>query len=575
MLKSPRRPAAARHLLAKTRRALLEALEPRTLLSVTIVNSKTATFTDVDGDLVTVAVTKGTLTQANFITASSDLGQQLQELDLPAAFAGSNVTISVKQTGTGNGLTNVGYINATGNSLGAVSVAGDLGRINVGGAGKVGLASLNVFSLGRQGTSSQQTGGSLVSNITSLGTLLVTTDINQAFINVGAGIGSVKVGGSLIGGTAANSGSIQSTTGNIGNIFIGHDVSASTDVSAASANSSTAIGAIGGSIGNITIVGSVIGGAGRDSSEIFANGNIGKILIGGNITGSTGAFSAEIEANAIASITVNGSLTGGDGAGSGSFLPGTMGNVTIAGSVIGGNGSDSAAIFSSGDLGKVVVGQDLIGGSSNATSPSFTGYIEASGKIAGVFIGGSVVAGSTTAGGLLESGSIRAGITIASVQINGNLVGTTTQNAIIDAGSAIGAILIGGRVDHAQILAGYTTDPDTGALSAANGAAQIGKLTVDGDWIAGTVMAGTAVGADTLPGTSDDIPIAGAGSGKGAISSITIFGQVFGTAAAGDHFGFISSTIGSFTAAGIKAPLTKLKDSLLIGGTDDVTILEK
>ncbi len=260
------------------------------------------------------------------------LGEQLQQLDLSAAaFAGTNLTISVKQTGTGDGLTNVGYIKAIGNLLGTVTVAGDLGRIDAGGGGKAGITSLSFFSLGRQGTSSQQTGGNLISNITSLGTIAVTTDINQAFVNVTGSIGSIKVDGSLIGGTAANSGSIQSANGSIGTVFVGQNLFPSSDVGAAAATGAASIQAGDGSIGNVTVVGWILGGSARDSAEISANDKLGKVLIGGSLSGGGGDFSAEVEATTIASVTVNGSITGGGGNGSGSLLPGSMGTLFVGG----------------------------------------------------------------------------------------------------------------------------------------------------------------------------------------------------------------------------------------------------
>ena len=601
-MRTTRHPLASRkHRATHLRAALLESLEPRTLLTVLIATGgKSASFTDIDGDHVTVTVSKGTLTTGLFITAASGQGEQLQELDLPGpTFAGANVTIAVTQAGGGDGKTNVGYINANANSLGKVVVAGDLGRIDAGFA-KKGITSLTVNSMGAQGTSSQQAGGSLVSTIDALGSLNVTTDVNQVQIKVIFNIGSVNVGGSLIGGTVINSGSIQSISGNIGNVFVGGSLSAMTGISAASANSAASIKAPNGSIGNVTVNGSLIGGSAQDSAEIAAHTKMGKVIIGGSLIGGSGDFSAEIEANSIASINITGSLNGGAGESSGALLPNTLGNtvlggsivggagigsgsinpvamkdISVGGSIIGGAGFDSGSIFcNGGNIGKVTVTQNLTGGNSTSSSDFYTGYIEATGKIASVFIGGDVTAGNNTGGGTLLSGSIRAGTTIGSVQINGSLLGTSTLNAVISAGSKISTILIGQSVNQAQILAGYTTSSNAADTSPTNGAGQLGKLTVSGNWTASSVMAGTEVGTDTLPGTPDDTSIPGKGAGKGSIGSITIVGQVAGSVASGDHFGFISNKITAFTSNGTKALLTKNKDNLLLAGTNDVNILE-
>src|SRR5207247_6893856 len=57
-------------------RLVMEQLETRYVPAVTIVNALTATYTDVDGDHVTVKVTAGTLTAGNFTTAASGAGDQ-------------------------------------------------------------------------------------------------------------------------------------------------------------------------------------------------------------------------------------------------------------------------------------------------------------------------------------------------------------------------------------------------------------------------------------------------------------------------------------------------------------------
>ena len=63
---------------------MLEPLEFRALLSVVILpGGKSATYHDVDGDNVTVAVSVGTLLTGNFTTVASGSGEQLQVMDMP------------------------------------------------------------------------------------------------------------------------------------------------------------------------------------------------------------------------------------------------------------------------------------------------------------------------------------------------------------------------------------------------------------------------------------------------------------------------------------------------------------
>jgi hypothetical protein len=85
-----------------------ERLEGRDVPSVVIVNPTTATYTDVDGDHVTVKVSKGTLTAGLFTTLATGKGDQLQEINFSGGgFDGANLTISVVKVVGGDGLANV------------------------------------------------------------------------------------------------------------------------------------------------------------------------------------------------------------------------------------------------------------------------------------------------------------------------------------------------------------------------------------------------------------------------------------------------------------------------------------
>jgi hypothetical protein len=89
---------------------MIEILETR------IAPAAVVTFTDVDGDLVTITASKGT--KAQLEAAAGDLtDKRLQVLDLTGTtdFDGAKISISAKpQAGIGDGLVNVGRINATG-----------------------------------------------------------------------------------------------------------------------------------------------------------------------------------------------------------------------------------------------------------------------------------------------------------------------------------------------------------------------------------------------------------------------------------------------------------------------------
>ena len=130
-----------------------------------------------DGELVTVALSKGTLTSANFVSTPSGIGEQLQLINLSAGgYDGANLTLTVKKVVSGDGLANVGFIDSTGHDLGRITVPGDLGRINAGDANTAtpGIKSLTVSSMGSLDLTTQSGAASLESDITgSLGALTV------------------------------------------------------------------------------------------------------------------------------------------------------------------------------------------------------------------------------------------------------------------------------------------------------------------------------------------------------------------------------------------------------------------
>src|SRR5690348_8570534 len=154
----------------------IEPLEPR------IAPAAVVMVTDVDGDLVAVKTSKGTVDQLKAVLKTSGAGftGTIREIDFSTAplvgginpFAGTDLTITVvKQGQNGDKRVNVGYIDASstdgaGNDgaaivLGNVKIGGDLGQIDVGGGGNgTVLKSLTVQSLGAWGTGTQGANGS-------------------------------------------------------------------------------------------------------------------------------------------------------------------------------------------------------------------------------------------------------------------------------------------------------------------------------------------------------------------------------------------------------------------------------
>src|SRR5262245_49165325 len=110
---------------------LIEPLESRIAPALLIgPGGKSATYTDVDGDLVTVKVSKGALDAGDFTLMNSGAGQILKKLNFAddgVEFSGSDLSIvATPQNGSGDGFVNVGWMEATGVTLGNLLVDGDL-----------------------------------------------------------------------------------------------------------------------------------------------------------------------------------------------------------------------------------------------------------------------------------------------------------------------------------------------------------------------------------------------------------------------------------------------------------------
>jgi hypothetical protein len=117
-------------------------------------------------------------------------------------------------------------------------------------------------------------------------------------------------------------------------------------------------------------------------------------------------------------------------------------------------------------------------------------------------------------------------------------------------------------------------------LSAVNDQVRIGRVAIEGDWTAGSIVAGVKDVEGNGFGNGDDIAnFAKRSPFISTIASIQVNGSVSGTAAAGDHFGFTAEWIQNVQISGASVPLTSGpgNDQRLTvpgGTTDDFTINE-
>ena len=648
--------------------SLIEPLEARiapAAVSLTIAgDGRSATWTDVDGDLVTLKITKGTLDLSNFtMQPGATQGDVLQALDLTdPEFAKTNITITATrdEVNGGNNSVNVGFLNAEGNPLGAVKINGDLARINAGlevlnSKSAPALKSLSVFSMGLVDDSTLSAPGALLSELSGkVGAITVKSSIKGAFINVtGDSLGqiaSLKIGGSLIGTADSDTGRIV-TSGNIGMVQIignveggngqhsgaieagGNIASLSINGSIFGGKSSTpendgsGVVRADGSIGKVTIRGSIVGGTQQDSGVLEAGGNVssitingsikggdagthsGVVSVGGNvgklsvrgITGGDAERSGYIEIDGVAKsvavlgtiqggagnesgvirlgtdagdvsakVTVSGDVIGDSGTISGGIVATNLGSLTISGSLYGGTGNQSGVILVNSNLTQVKIAENVIGGDLSVIAGGSlveSAYISA-GSIGKIEVGGSIRTGTDYNAlpgfDLVNNASIRVADQIGSVVVKGSIEGNADARVLITARGqaivpqnstkdvALQSFQVGGSVSYADILTGYN-QADTLAVAAVNPNAQIGKVTVTGDWVASNLVAGAAysptfgIGTDVKSGGVDNPDI------TSTIASIIIGGQISGTPdSPTDYFGFVAQEIKRFQAGGTK-----------------------
>ncbi len=499
----------------------IEPLEARITPAVIVVNATTATWLDVDGDLVTLKISKPVMSSITF--ASTDVGflsTQVTRIDLGNPNCeGLSLTITAVPSvpggsgpKLGDGLVNIGKIDAQARHLGSVTLRGDLGEIDAGDGTGTALQSLTIASLYTLGTTTGATTN--FSNLTgSLGKFIVAGDLaGTIFIESGGNLGSATIGGSLLGGSADRTGRIFAD-GNLGTVVV------KGSVIGGSAELTGTIGA-GKNVGNVTIGGSLLGGSDNGSGAIYsgengAGGTMGVIKIGGDVRG--GYFTGLDDAIATGVITSAGGIA----------------SISIGGSLLQHRGQDSGRIVAAGDIGAVTIGGSIVGGDTGA---DLGGNLVAGGKITSVTVRGSVIGGASDASGTIEA------TTIGKLSIRGSLIGGAGVNSDeLRASAGFGSIAIGG-----SILGG--NDPD---LSYANAAA-----TGSGRIFAGSAGIVSLSVGDSI--RSGNATITGEVGVAGKIGSITIGGDLAG--ASGGASGTIrsSAAIGQVTIGGS-----------LLGGTGD------
>ncbi len=341
----------------------LEPLEARIAPATLLPGGKVATFTDIDGDVVTVKFSKPVLTAANVGTIFAFTGSifaasgpqklaTLQLANLGADANGVNITISAKRSPVtgGNGFVDLVGINASdlnpgtgmgsGIDLGKVIVKGNIDFIDAGDAdlNTPALKSADLLTLGAVGPGLTSAiygrAGTFKVRGTLLGNLIV-----DAFAATAAqeSVASLIVGGSVGSGFDAALGGRVEIFGNLGSARVGHDLHGGT-------YPSTGYVKVYGNLGKLTVGGSVIGGTSLNTGVVEVIGRLGACAIRGDVAGDDGVGSGYIRAGSIGNLVIGGDLRGFHGTALGAqngnatiFAQQTIDSVTIGGSLIAGN----------------------------------------------------------------------------------------------------------------------------------------------------------------------------------------------------------------------------------------------
>jgi hypothetical protein len=249
-------------------------------------NAKTIIYHDVDGDLVKIKANRP-LDSAHFIATGSTLeGTQLQTINFANNEDVTNINLSITAKRDpargGDSFVNVGFLDATANTLGKIRIKGDLGRIVAGSDAETSaVKSLAVQSLGFFGTTTQDP-GSIPSNASVItGSIKTVTVLGNA---AGATLSATRFGVIRIGGDLIDS-----------------SLRAAGVIDPASKSAALALKSI--SVGGDVVRSEIL--AGYDSSGVATNADvqIGAVQVGGNWIASD--LAAGVQAGADADFGTN------------------------------------------------------------------------------------------------------------------------------------------------------------------------------------------------------------------------------------------------------------------------------
>lgn len=511
----------------------IEPLEPRIAPATISIVGKTATWTDFDGDIVTMKWTSADAPA--FAKTDKGAGLLVNSITLdPAKHTGASFTITVKAAGAfGDGRVELGTLDGTGVALGKWNgPKAGIGALLLGVGQGVAAESFICGGIGQT-----KTGASFIRG--TFGFLKINGDVGYGGMNMqqvasGTQHGPIIVTGSLRGDLAG------------------------------SANDFDGFLSISGGATSLTIGGSVLN---TGISQQPTNGiSMKSVTIGGDIVSTTDPFARKVGVFT-EKLTVGGSVIGAkielfdQGAGTKS--------VRIGGSLVAQDGLQESGILQishNGKVGKVVVkgslyGADFANWDVNFSAEYGAGAIISTTSIGSITIGGSIHAGRIANTNPAINGGIQVAGNIGKLSIGG-VYGYDNDPVFILAGGdtstpgtdfkAIGKLSIKRDAIHAFISAGNELEWDDISsvllFSFEYANAGIGSVAIGGNFVNSNIFAGVADGGS--PGVNPSN--IGETTGSGILGPVVIKGHLLSDRDSFYYSGFTADVIASITVAGRK-----------------------
>lgn len=563
----------------------IEPLEPRIApASVTIyATTKTATWTDWDGDLITLKWT--TVTAPSFDFHDDGLGVTVDRINLSSpAHQNIGLTVTIKAAGGGDGFVDIGRLGATGVAIKSLSAPkASFAELDAGDGNKS-IGTLSIYALGMAASNHfTNAGGDGLSALSGIFTSFkLTGDLNAGKLTLGkldeasgsiaiggsvrgdslsshssvngylvfsgSKLASFTLGGSIVGGNTANDGRVELnatlSTVTVKGSILGGEASSTGTLRVSTVSTLSVAGSLVGSSGissatlsadrvtTLTLGGSVIGGS-VDYAGYVSLGTLGKGTIGGSVKGGTGYLTGLVSANSTKSFTINGSIYGGTKGNTGLVGLGDTGTFVMKGGIF---GNEATTADVGGEVGRLRLG--------DVTSVSILGGIHTGRSASGLAL--------PVNGALFIDGNA------GTVTIKGGVTGNTETKALVVAlgtavkpgdYTAIKSLSITGDVSYATIATGHGYGVGAAIGNAENPDAGLGSLTVTGNWFHSSLLVGINDVSENGAESSDTRSPSDA-TRLAKVGLIKIGGRILDDPNASGYSGFIAEKIAKITVGG-------------------------